>query len=157
MAPLASPGRAAAAALASPGRAVAAANRAAAPAGARRRRWMDILGPFSRAIGGYRFLFVAIDKFTKCPVATYMEYCEGIGTQLCFASLTHPRSNEQVESANVEILTGLKTHTYDCLKKHGASWVNELPCVLWGNWTIPTRATRETRSFWFTGSKPAFP
>jgi hypothetical protein len=31
---------------------------------------VDILGPFPRAIGGYRFLFVAIDKFTKWPEAT---------------------------------------------------------------------------------------
>jgi hypothetical protein len=26
---------------------------------------VDILGPFPRAVGGYRFLFVTIDKFTK--------------------------------------------------------------------------------------------
>jgi hypothetical protein len=31
---------------------------------------VDILGPFPRAVGGYRFLFVAIDKFTKWPKAT---------------------------------------------------------------------------------------
>jgi hypothetical protein len=31
---------------------------------------VDILGPFSRVVGGYRFLFVAIDKFTKWPEAT---------------------------------------------------------------------------------------
>jgi hypothetical protein len=31
---------------------------------------VDILGPFPRAIGGYRYLFVAIDKFTKGPEAT---------------------------------------------------------------------------------------
>jgi ribonuclease HI len=31
---------------------------------------VDILGPFPRAVGGYRFLFVAIDKFTKWPEAT---------------------------------------------------------------------------------------
>jgi hypothetical protein len=35
-----------------------------------RRMGVDILGPFPRAIGGYRFLFVAIDKFTKWPEAT---------------------------------------------------------------------------------------
>ena len=28
---------------------------------------LDILGPFSRAIGGFEFLFIAIDKFTKWP------------------------------------------------------------------------------------------
>jgi hypothetical protein len=31
---------------------------------------VGILGPFHRAIGGYRYLFVAIDKFTKWPEAT---------------------------------------------------------------------------------------
>jgi transposase InsO family protein len=121
---------------------------------------VDILGPFPRAVGEYRYLFVAIDKFTKWPEATpvvsitqsavvaflksivcrfgvpsriitdngtqftsriFQEYCEGIGTQLCFASVAHPRSNGQVERANAEILRGLKTRTYDCLKKHGAN------------------------------------
>jgi len=28
------------------------------------------LGPFPRAAGGYRFLYVAIDKFTKWPEVT---------------------------------------------------------------------------------------
>jgi hypothetical protein len=31
---------------------------------------VDILGPFPRAVDGYRYLFVAIDKFTKWPKAT---------------------------------------------------------------------------------------
>jgi transposase InsO family protein len=31
---------------------------------------LDIVGPFPRAIGGYRFLYVVIDKFTKWPEAT---------------------------------------------------------------------------------------
>jgi hypothetical protein len=31
---------------------------------------VDILGPFPRAVGGYRFLFAAINKFTKWPEAT---------------------------------------------------------------------------------------
>jgi hypothetical protein len=31
---------------------------------------VDILGPFPRAVGGYRYLFVAMDKFTKWPEAT---------------------------------------------------------------------------------------
>jgi transposase InsO family protein len=121
---------------------------------------VDILGPFPRAVGGYRFLFVAIDKFTKWPEATpvvnitqgavvaflrsivcrfgvpsriitdngtqftswlFQEYCEGIGTHLCFASVAHPRSNGQAERANTEILRGLKTRTYEFLKKHGAN------------------------------------
>jgi hypothetical protein len=35
-----------------------------------RRMGVDILGPFPRAVGRYRFLFIAIDKFTKWPEAT---------------------------------------------------------------------------------------
>jgi hypothetical protein len=35
-----------------------------------RRMGVDILGPFPRAVGGYRYLFVAIDKITKWPEAT---------------------------------------------------------------------------------------
>jgi hypothetical protein len=52
-----------------------------------------------------------------------------------------------VERANAEILRGLKTRTYDCLKKHGANWVSDLPSVLWGNRTTPSRATGETPFF----------
>jgi hypothetical protein len=157
---------------------------------------VDILGPFPRTVGGYRFLFVAIDKFTKWPEATpvvnitqgvavaflksiicrfgvpsriitdngtqftsrvFQEYCEDIDTQLCFASVAHPRSNGQVERANAEILRGLKTHTYDCLKKHGANWVSELPSVLWGNRTTPNRATGETPFFLVYGAEAYLP
>jgi hypothetical protein len=157
---------------------------------------VDILGPFPRAVGGYRFLFVAIDKFTKWPEATpvvnitqgaivaflksivcrfgvpshiitdngtqftswiFQEYCEDIGTQLYFAFVAHPRSNDQVERANTEILRGLKTCTYDCLKKHGANWVNELSSVLWGNRTTPSRGTGETPFFLVYGAEPCLP
>jgi hypothetical protein len=106
---------------------------------------VDILGPFPRAVGGYRFLFVPIDKFTKWLEATlvvsitqgavvaflksivcrfgvpshiitdngtqfksrlFQEYCEGIDTQLCFASIAYPKSNGQAERANTEIFRG---------------------------------------------------
>jgi hypothetical protein len=49
------------------------------------------------------------------------------------------------------------TRTYDCLKKHGANWVNGLPSVLWGNPTTPSRATGGAVSSWSTRPKPAFP
>jgi hypothetical protein len=52
-----------------------------------------------------------------------------------------------VERANAEILKGVKTRTYDGLKKHGKKWIDELPCTLWGNRTSPNRATGETPFF----------
>jgi transposase InsO family protein len=154
---------------------------------------LDILGPFPRAVDGYRYLYVAIDKFTKWPEATpvvnitkasaiaflksivcqfgvpnriitdpnriitdngiqfksrhFQEYWENIDIQLCFASVAHPRSNDQVERANAEILRGLKIRTYNDLEKHGAKWVDQLPSILWGNRTTPSRATGETPFF----------
>jgi hypothetical protein len=52
-----------------------------------------------------------------------------------------------VERANAKILKGLKTRTYDGLKKHDKKWIDELPCTLWGNQTSPSRSTGETYFF----------
>ena len=120
------------------------------------------LGPFP-TIGGYKWLYVAIDKFTKWPEAAVVvkanknsalkfikdlvarfgvpnriitdngtqftsnlvgDYCDDMGIKLCFASVAHPRSNGQAERANAEILKGLKTWTYNELKKHGSKWID---------------------------------
>ena len=62
-----------------------------------------------------------------------------------------------MERANTEILRGLKTRTYDCLKKHGANWVSELLSVLWGNRTTPSRATGETLFFLVYGAEACLP
>jgi transposase InsO family protein len=144
---------------------------------------LDILGLFPRAVGGYRYLYVAIDKFTTWSEATpivnitkasaiaflksivcwfgvpnriitdngtqfkswhFQEYCKDIGIQLCITSMAHPRSNGQVERTNAKILRGLKIRTYNDLEKHGAKWVDQLPSVLWGNGTTPSRETGET-------------
>jgi hypothetical protein len=158
---------------------------------------LDILGPLSRAVGGYRYLYVAIKKFTKWPKATpvikinkqstfkfiksivcrfghlsriitdnesqftssvFQVYCEDLDIKICYASFAHPDSNgQQVERANAEILKGLKTHIYVGLKKHGAKWIDELPCALWGNQTSPSGATGETPSFLVYGAEAVLP
>nr|ABF98055.1 retrotransposon protein, putative, unclassified [Oryza sativa Japonica Group] len=157
---------------------------------------LDILGPFRRAPGGFEYLYVAVDKFTKWPEAypvikidkhsalkfirgitarfgvpnriitdngtqftseLFGDYCEDMGIKLCFASPAHPRSNGQVERANAEILKGLKTKTFNILKKHGDSWIEELPAVLWANRTTPSRATGETPFFLVYGAEAVLP
>jgi transposase InsO family protein len=100
---------------------------------------------------------IIMDNRTQFTSRIFQEYCEGIDTQLCFASVAHPRSNGQVERANAEILRGLKTRTYDYLKKHGANWVSELPSVLWGNRTTPNQATGETPFFLVYGAEACVP
>nr|CAH67541.1 H0425E08.9 [Oryza sativa]CAH67733.1 H0522A01.4 [Oryza sativa] len=157
---------------------------------------LDILGPFRRAPGGFEYLYVAVDKFTKWPEAypvikidkhsalkfirgitarfgvpnriitdngtqftseLFGDYCEDMGIKLCFASPAHPRCNGQVERANMEILKGLKTKTFNILKKHGDSWIEELPAVLWANRTTPSRATGETPFFLVYGAEAVLP
>jgi hypothetical protein len=58
-----------------------------------------------------------------------------------------------VEHANAEIIKGLKTRTYDGLKKHDKKWIDELPCALWGNRTSPSRATGGTPFFMVYGTE----
>jgi hypothetical protein len=75
----------------------------------------------------------------------FLGYCDELGIQICYASIAHPESNGQVKRANDEILEGLKTRTYDCLKKHGA------------NWTSSSRATGETPFFLVYGAEVVIP
>nr|CAJ86273.1 H0901F07.10 [Oryza sativa] len=153
---------------------------------------LDILGPFPRGQGGYRFLFVAIDKFTKwikaiptgeikadnaikfikgifCRYglphriitdnssqfisADFQDYCIGLGLKICFASVSHPQSNGQVERANGIVLQGMKTRVYDRLMSHDKRWVEELPSVLWAVRTTPTTSNKETSFFLVYGSE----
>jgi hypothetical protein len=71
--------------------------------------------------------------------------------------LLTPESNGQVERSNAGILKGLKTRTYDDLKKHGKKWIDELPCVLWRNQTPPSRATGEIPFFMVYGAEVVLP
>ena len=43
------------------------------------------------------------------------------------------------------------------MKKHGAKWVDKLPCVLWGNRTTPSRATGEAPFFLVYGAEACLP
>jgi hypothetical protein len=156
------------------------------------RAGLDIQGPFRRAVGGYRYLYVVIDKFTKWPEATpivkinkqsavkfimsiicrfgvpnriitdnrsqftsrvLQEYCGDLDAQICYTSKEQWTS----QKGQCEILRGLKTRTYDCLKKHGAKWIDELPCALWANRTSSSRATGETPVFLVYGAKVVMP
>jgi transposase InsO family protein len=90
---------------------------------------------------------IITDNGSQFTNSTFQEYYKDLGIKICYASVAHPESNGQVERANTEILKGLKTHTYDGLKKHGKRWIDELPCALWGNRTSPSRATGETSFF----------
>ncbi|XP_052147342.1 uncharacterized protein LOC127766301 [Oryza glaberrima] len=100
---------------------------------------------------------IITDNGTQFTSELFGDYCDDMGIKLCFASPAHPKSNGQVECANAEILKGLKTKTYNVLKKHGDSWLEELPAVLWANRTTPSRATGETPFFLVYGAEAVLP
>src|SRR5947207_4413046 len=157
---------------------------------------LDILGPFPKAVGGYEFLFVAIDKFTKWPEAepvrkitaaaavkfirnifvrfgvanriitdngtqftstAFVEFCEEMGTKICYASPAHPQSNGQAERATAAVLNDLKTRAFDRLHGQDQQWIEELPAVLWSIRIIPLRATGETPFFLVYGAEVVLP
>ena len=100
---------------------------------------------------------IITDNGTQFTSNLFGDYCDDMGIKLCFASIAHPRSNGQAEQANTEILKGLKTRTYNELKKHGSRWIDELPAVVWANRTTPNRATGEMPFFLVYGSEAVLP
>jgi hypothetical protein len=87
----------------------------------------------------------------------FHEYCDDIGISVWYVSMAHPRSNDQVEWANTEMLKGLKTQSYKCLKNSGKGWVDELPAVLPSNRTTPNKGTTETPFFQVYGAEAVLP
>ena len=96
---------------------------------------------------------IITDNGTQFTSNLFGDYYDDMGMKLCFASVAHPQSNGQAKQANAEILKGVKTRTYDELKKHGSRWVDELPAVVWANQTTPSRATGETPFFLVYGAE----
>ena len=51
---------------------------------------------------------VTVDNGKEFDCTTFREFCQYLGTKLCFASVYHPQSNGAVERANGIIFTGIK-------------------------------------------------
>ena len=100
---------------------------------------------------------IITDNGTQFTSGAFTGYCEQLGTQICYASVAHPRSNGQAERANAEVLRGLRTRTFDKLKKCGRRWADEVPAVLWSLRTTPNRATGETPFALVYGAEAVLP
>ena len=64
-----------------------------------------------------------------------------------------PRANGQVERANGMILDVLKKRFYKNEQKHPDKWLKELPAVVWGLRTQPSRTTSVSPYFMVFGSE----
>jgi transposase InsO family protein len=93
-------------------------------------------------------------QWVQFTSGTFQGYCEDLGIQICYASSAHPESNGQVERANVEMLKGLKTRTYDGLKKHGLMSFHA-HCGATG--PHPVEPQERRLSSWCMGPRPSFP
>jgi hypothetical protein len=157
---------------------------------------LDMIGPFTTALGGFTHVLVAIDKFTKWiefkPIAKltpdrvvdfisdilhrfgftntiitdlgsnftanqFWEFCENSSIEVKYVSLAHRRANGQVERVNGLIIDGLKKRLYDVNSKKGGKWIHELPHVVWGLRTQPSKATGQTPFFLVYGSEAILP
>jgi len=66
--------------------------------------------------------------------------CTELGIKQVFASVEHPQTNGQVESANQVLLRGLKRR----LEKAKGTWANEVRRIVWAYHTNPQSTTKET-------------
>ena len=55
------------------------------------------------------------------------------------------------------MLRGLKTQTFDTLRKHVRRWIKELSVVLWSLKTTPNQATRQTPFSLVYGAEAVIP
>jgi transposase InsO family protein len=96
---------------------------------------------------------IITDNGTNFTSKEFKSYCESMGIKLKFASVAHPKRNEQVEKANGLICNGIKKRLLAPLEKAKHAWVDEIPSVLWSLRTMPNAATQETPIFLVHGAE----
>ena len=80
------------------------------------------------------------DNGTQFTSHQLRKMCEELKIQQVFASVEHPQTNGQVESANRVLLRGLKRR----LDKAKGGWAEEVPRIVWSYHTTPQSSTHET-------------
>lgn len=157
---------------------------------------LDMIGPFKKTPGGYLYVYVLIDKFSKwieykplvkatAKKATeflsevvhrfgvpnsiitdlgstftgseFWDFCDDFSIKVKYVSVAHPRANGQVERTNGMILDPLRKSLYHDDDTHPGRWLKELPAVIWGLRTQPSRNTGVSPYFMIFGSETMLP
>jgi hypothetical protein len=111
----------------------------------------DILHPF-----GFPNTIIT-DLGPNFTANQFWEFCENSSIEVKYVSVAHPSVNGQVERANGLIIDGLKKRLYDANTKKGGKWIHELPQVIWGLRTQPSKATGQTPFFLVYGFEVILP
>jgi hypothetical protein len=85
------------------------------------------------------------------------EYYENSGIDVRYVSVAHPWANGQVERANGMVLDALKKRLHDAANSKGGKWIKELPNVLWGLRTQPSKPTGQSPYFLVYDSEAILP
>jgi len=80
------------------------------------------------------------DNGTQFAIQLLGKLCTKLGIKQVFASVQHPQTNGQVESANRVLLRGLKRR----LEKAKGTWADEVPRIVWAYHITPQSTTKET-------------
>ena len=96
--------------------------------------WKNIVCDFGVPIN------LVSDNKTKFASQQLGKLCSELRIKQIFASVEHPQTNGQVESANRILLRGLKRR----LEKATGTWAEEVPQILWAYHATPQSTTKET-------------
>jgi hypothetical protein len=100
---------------------------------------------------------IITDLGTQFTGNTFWDFCDERSIIVKYVSVAHPRANGQVERANGMILDALKKRMYKENDKAPGWWIKELPAVVWGLQTQPSRNTGVSPYFMVYGAEAVLP
>jgi hypothetical protein len=100
---------------------------------------------------------IIINLGTQFTGNTFWDFCDKWSIVVKYVSVAHPRANGQVERANGMILDALKKRMYRENDKASGRWIKELPAMVWGLRTQPSRNTGVSPYFKVYGAEAVLP
>jgi len=100
---------------------------------------------------------IITDLGTQFTGTTFWAFCDDRGIVIKYVSVAHPRANGQVERANGMIIDALKKRLYTENDRAPGCWMKELPAVVWGLRTQPSRNTGVSPYFMIYGAEAVLP
>ena len=73
---------------------------------------------------------IITDNGTNFTSKEFQEFCENLGINISYASVTHPQTNGQVEKGNGLVCSGIKKRLLRPLEQAAGCWPDKLQSVL---------------------------